>query len=570
MPRRLIFTWQAGAIGRHGRWLKKYRGRRYYFSGGRGKTDIEAYDTAVTAWEKARRRIDAEAPKPHQAAYERAIAEWELVLGWCHKHREEGMANEALEKLELLRKGLSATKPLTVLPEYTFEGRFDRSVRYPGLDEAVAKIGETAQREADPGSPFAGMLGYDDLQAAVNRLVNGNSGSPGSGRTVVMPSRAALDMPDTLTLEREVWRDRLDVMQRSAESPDKTTKALVDAFVAQKRADVAANGLTLGHVATITAHLGNFNDWLGSATPVEEITGQTLLDYRAHLLKDVETGSRSRTTAKQRMSTIKSFIRWLWLTENIPTLPRVMDRYSTALAIGESHTDVLVFTKSEIQLLLAKSSNRTKLYILLMLNCGMTQKDVSDLDANEVDWRLGRITRKRSKTRQHATVPVVVYQLWPETLALLKQERDATGQGRVLRNQDGGALLHDKIDPNEKYNKNDNVRCAFQRVCRKLGIKKPLKSFKKTSASLIRGHREFQGLEDLFLGHAPQKVSDKHYTKPPTELLWDATNWLRSEYGIADCFSTVESLYPDTKRKPQHAKGKKTATRVARAKRLPR
>jgi len=52
---------------------------------------------------------------------------------------------------------------------------------------------------------------------------------------------------------------------------------------------------------------------------------------------------------------------------------------------------------------------------------------------------------------------------------------------------------------------------------------------------LIRGHQDSRGLEDLFLGHAPQKISDRHYAKPPQELLDEAVTWLREEYRIKDC-----------------------------------
>ena len=42
-----------------------------------------------------------------------------------------------------------------------------------------------------------------------------------------------------------------------------------------------------------------------------------------------------------------------------------------------------------------------------MANTGMTQTDVSDLHPSEVDWERGRVTRKRSKTEDRASVPTV-------------------------------------------------------------------------------------------------------------------------------------------------------------------
>ena len=50
-----------------------------------------------------------------------------------------------------------------------------------------------------------------------------------------------------------------------------------------------------------------------------------------------------------------------------------------------------------------------------MINCGMTQVDIADLQPKEVDWDRGRIRRKRSKTDDHEQVPTVDYALWPRT-----------------------------------------------------------------------------------------------------------------------------------------------------------
>ena len=115
-------------------------------------------------------------------------------------------------------------------------------------------------------------------------------------------------------------------------------------------------------------------------------------------------------------------MRWLWTTEAIATLPRILAENSPSLTITVALGKIVVFTKEEITSLLA-APDRTKLYILLMLNCGMTQKDIADLAVTEVNWEEGRIKRKRSKTGDCENVPTVNYKLWPETLRLLRQER---------------------------------------------------------------------------------------------------------------------------------------------------
>ncbi|HEY1067804.1 MAG TPA: hypothetical protein VGE52_16900, partial [Pirellulales bacterium] len=168
------------------------------------------------------------------------------------------------------------------------------------------------------------------------------------------------------------------------------------------------------------------------------------------------------------------------------------------------------------------------LYFLLMLNCGLTQKDISDLTVAEVDFDGGAITRKRSKTRNRENVPMVSYRLWPETLRLLKQERAQSGD-RVLVNRDGGPLKFEELR-GKKLVKIDNVNSAYDRLRRRLKFTKPLKALKKTSASLIRDHKNYTSLESLFLGHASRSVAHRHYAKEPQTLLDDAIAWLGRQY----------------------------------------
>jgi len=578
MPRAIKLSWQPGINGRQGRWRKKYKGQRYYFPGGRGKSDSDAYDAALAAWEKLKLRIDAAAPKPHQADYERAIAQWELVLAWCHKHREAEMADTALAKLDRLRNGLSAINPVPVSLEDTFEGRFEQSVRYPGLDNVLKNISKAAEAAAQSASPFAGLPGYDDYITACSKFMVGLEASHnGYEPKSIVPSPGIFETPDPLALERKVWNDRLAVMQRSVAPVEETVGHQVAKFLTEKNDAAAVGDLSIGRPAKLRSQLVHFQDWLGTDVSVVEITSGTLIDYRAELFKNLRNEAESapaatkgrlkkagakkwrRSTVKDRMSAVTSFVRWLWESEAIDTLPRVLAKKSRRLHVGTSEAMVVVYTTEEIGQCLRGASRRTRLYILLMLNCGMGQKDISDLEDPQVDWERGRITRKRSKTKKHENVPTVTHILWPETIELLRQERSSNGQGRVLLNDTGQPLLHEYVGADGKQKKNDNIRSAFERLRLKLGIVKTLKSLKKTSASLIRGNKEYRGLEDLFLGHAPRKMSDRHYTKPPEELLGEATNWLREEYQIAACCSTSatgnvkkksKKKKPSTKRRP--------------------
>ena len=59
------------------------------------------------------------------------------------------MADTAMAKLERLRKLLAAVKPKPINLEDTFDGQFDRAVRYPGLDEAIlTQLGNIIEESA--------------------------------------------------------------------------------------------------------------------------------------------------------------------------------------------------------------------------------------------------------------------------------------------------------------------------------------------------------------------------------------------------------------------------------------
>lgn len=532
MPRNPKLTWQPGADGRTGRWRRKYKKKVYYFPGGRGKSDRQAYDAALAEWEKLKLRIDAEAPKPHQADYERAILEWEAILTWCRKHGDEEMAETAVSKLDLFRKGLSSPKPRPVATEDTFAGQFDRTVRYPKWEEAfesIAKLAEEAMQSADT-SYLDGIPGSEQYLAASKEFFDSLPRS--ANRTVVIPNPDAWDGLDPLKIERAVWRDRLEVMDRTAAPADKALQAHVEWFLKDKEATVAAGDLSAGRIYTLRLHLTHFMDWLGPGTPVIEISSKTLSDYRVELLKNVETNEWSRPTAKDRLGSVKSFVRWLWQVEAIPLLPRILDAKSKLLEISRPSPGIVTYTKDEIDTLLTSASKRTKLYVLLALNCGMTQKDISDLQMSEVDWEAGRITRKRSKTRDYDSVPEVSYPLWQETLHLLAQDRNPADSGPVLLNANGRPLWYEEVTDDGQLQKIDNVRSAFDRLRRKVKITKPFKSLKKTSASLIRNNKEYASLEGLFLGHAPQSMAQRHYAKAPQVLLDSAIAWLAEEYDV--------------------------------------
>jgi len=302
----------------------------------------------------------------------------------------------------------------------------------------------------------------------------------------------------------------------------------IAAFLKSKELQQGVGDLAVGRLDNLTRSLCFFRDRLGSAFSTERIDGKTLSDYHSQLLACVAGKQFSPAYAKDNFAAAKQFIKWCWENELLDNLPRSF--HSNRLSFRIPLATIEVFENEEIHALLANASELTQLYILLMLNCGMTQKDISDLAPNEVDWGAGYIERKRSKTRNaNGNVPTVAYKLWLPTLKLLKRFGRRKGD-RVFLNENGQPLKTERIEDG-KYKKSDNISSAYFRICRKLKITKPkpLKLLRKTSATRLDG---FCRYASFYLGHAPRSVADKHYVRPSQEQFDKALYQLGESYGI--------------------------------------
>jgi integrase len=197
--------------------------------------------------------------------------------------------------------------------------------------------------------------------------------------------------------------------------------------------------------------------------------------------------------------------------------------------------EVEPFAVEEIKQLLGEASERTRLYVLLMLNCGMYPVDIALLRQDEVDWITGRIIRKRTKTRDRSSnVPKVDYLLWQETFALLREHRSKNPE-LVLVNAKGAPLWQYK-EKNGKVSKITNIQSAYIELMKNSKLpeeqRKPLKALRKTPSSMLENHAEYGRYAEYFLGEAPKTVASRHYIKPSRKQFDKAIKWLGQQFGI--------------------------------------
>lgn len=181
----------------------------------------------------------------------------------------------------------------------------------------------------------------------------------------------------------------------------------------------------------------------------------------------------------------------------------------------------------------AETPERSKLFILLMLNCGMYQSDIARLDKSQVNLAKRRIERKRSKTEQHPNVPVVNYLLWKKTANLLEKFIDTDdGNPLALLNEEGKPLQAKFIGEDGKAKRVCNITTAYKRLKARLGISHPLAQLRKTSANLLYNSKQYRPFHFLFLGHAPRSVAERFYVSDKKTTLDHAIRWLGKQLGI--------------------------------------
>lgn len=344
-----------------------------------------------------------------------------------------------------------------------------------------------------------------------------------------------------------VWNDRFQRMERKV--IEYSMAQAIQEFLDFKRSTVAGEIMTPDSWEALRCHLqiaDNFRG--GNSVALTEIDEQYVQSYYLWLTQQVVKKNYSAHYAHSIFGSFKQFVRYQWGLRRLE-LPRNLDE--RRLIFKRKRKAIILWDKEEIGRFMLAANDRTRLYGLLALNCGFYSTDIATLTAEEVDFNEGRITRKRHKTEDQATAPVVSWKLWPETLQLLLQERNpainCSKAGRknqlVLLNDEGRPLRTAELKGN-KFHKSDNVRSAIGRVCRKLKLDKSPKQFRKTSASMLEQHEVYGRYAQHFLGHAPSSVAARHYVLPSQEQFDRALEWLRIQLGIGGKPDNLIRKYP--------------------------
>jgi integrase len=245
--------------------------------------------------------------------------------------------------------------------------------------------------------------------------------------------------------------------------------------------------------------------------------------------------------ANQLFGAFKTLIGWLVDEEILKSYPVCLQRKRNRYTFQTEHTKPEVIPLDIVHKLLNAANPRMKLCFLLTLNCGFGAAEIGKIRKNEYNPKIGRITRRRSKTRKCLNAPTVCYKLWDETKALLDQEiancKEYPGYESMdclLVNQRGKPLWYEYVT-NGKPSKHDSVSRDYQRFITELRENNSdipdftYYALRRTTASLIKNEPKFRTLNELWLGHAPRSMADKHYNADDDTILDDCLLWLHDK-----------------------------------------
>jgi integrase len=358
-------------------------------------------------------------------------------------------------------------------------------------------------------------------------------------------------------LSFEDWREQKKALEYASEMKAKeastqpvakteTVKAFVDTFLAFKLSQAQGGQRSLGRYIQLRSKLNHFSESIGEEKEAISVSwGVALASYYTALLSDIAAEKIGEDTARDKMQVAKQFIKRLYEIGLIDR-PRTLDSKDMAISGGAKKIKIPALEKLKEVIDVAPDIYNDfyaiKAWLLLMANCGFTQQDVSDLKQEEVDWKSGTITRKRSKKerKNEEQIPTVCYKLWKETLDALKPYRKSK-KTTVFANRDGNPLVRATISESGKGSITDTIAKTYAawledaaETNTKLKSAPSLKRFRKASSNQLKKSRDYRHFFDYFLGHAPKTVGERSYGEEYQPEFDKAVGWIRTEYGYED------------------------------------
>jgi hypothetical protein len=345
--------------------------------------------------------------------------------------------------------------------------------------------------------------------------------------------------PNVVDVVKWLASDKTDGFRKGAEDLPVTVSHVVARYLEKRQKDMERGEIVRKTLDSLEWFLYIFRDWNGKDTLVDQAFYETNLAEYTDYIRDRFPSKNSHRLA---FSSLKAMTKWAYKMRYIPELPRNLD--SDEFKYSGQPVEPHPMTLEHFAHLYKHAQERLRLYMILALNAGYTQKDIATLQHDMIDWNADPIVieRVRHKTETRSRCRQRAY-LWDTTTSLLKKhatESNEQGGNLVLVSEEGAPLVREE-------NSTDNIGTMFKRLKDKEEVETThsFRDFRATGANEIdNGYEPAEGvsrvrtnteLADMFLAHTRQGII-KHYANPDLDALGHAAAWLgeRVERALRD------------------------------------
>lgn len=257
---------------------------------------------------------------------------------------------------------------------------------------------------------------------------------------------------------------------------------------------------------------------LGKTRPVDDITAQDFTSLRAWLAKQF----KSPNVLAKQVQVVRSLFKYGYdaglLDRPVRFGPDFVKPTRKATRRAKRERGERLYTALEVKRLIADATPPMKAMILLAINCGWGNSDMSELPIKALDMDKGVADYPRPKTEAKRRAI-----LWPETITALREAvenrpapKDKADAGRVFITKYGKPWVR----MSEKDRVIDSVSREFGKLCREVGVETNGRGFyglrhtfrtvadelpDRPAIDLIMGHE--QG--DDIATHYRERIDDK-------------------------------------------------------------
>ena len=293
-----------------------------------------------------------------------------------------------------------------------------------------------------------------------------------------------------------------------------TIRDLANRFLTAKRAKMEAGELTPVSFADYHATCKRIVGAFGPRRLVTDLDAADFEGFRRKLAK-----GWSPVTLSNEIRRIRVVFHYAEQNNLIPQNVRYGSEFKPpsrrVLRKERQSKELRLFDAEELRTIIDKATSPMKAMVMLGINCGLGNADITTLPIRAVDLDSGWLDYPRPKTSVPRRCP-----LWSETVAAIREALDNRTKPKQRQHDGvlfitkygkpwGTRIIHEDKKGNVKKNADDPVGKEFRKLLTTLGMHKPGRGFYALRHTLatIGGDSRDQVVVNSIMGHADESMA---------------------------------------------------------------